>query len=136
MLRSMSTKLALLGALFIVVSLVLQPALASTLLAQGVPPAAETTATEPATATPTDEPPTATATAEPPTNTPTDAPTDVPPATATNTPEGTSVPEPPTSTPRPPSSPPPAIPEPVTIVLFGSGLAALSAAVAARRRKE
>jgi hypothetical protein len=27
------------------------------------------------------------------------------------------------------------IPEPVTVVLFGTGLAALSAAVAARRRK-
>ena len=49
--------------------------------------------------------------------------------------------EPPTNTPVPPTAVPPEpsdpmpIPEPVTVVLFGTGLAALSAAVATRRNR-
>lgn len=134
---STSTKLVILGALFILVSLVLQPSLYNGAQAQDVP-AVETTATEPSTATST-----ATAT-ETPTETPTATPTTT--ETATFTPTSTFTQTPPTATPttgeatltptRTPSPAPPAIPEPVTVVLFGTGLAALSAAVAARRRKE
>jgi hypothetical protein len=39
---------------------------------------------------------------------------------------------PPTATPVPPAE----IPEPITVILFGTGLAALSAASALRRKKE
>lgn len=90
-------------------------------------PAAETTVTEQPTATPTNTP------------LPTSTPTNTPVITPTNTPLG------PTDTPTriatlPPDTPVPSgpvpIPEPVTVVLFGTGLAALSAAVASRRKKE
>ena len=77
-----------------------------------------------------------------PTNTtvPTATNTPVPGATATNTPlpgatatpTNTPVGQPPTPV---PSRPVP-IPEPVTVVLFGTALAALSAAVASRRKKD
>lgn len=91
-------------------------------------PAAETTVTEQATATLTSTP----------TNTP--IPTDTP--TPTNTPPGpTNTPTriatlPPDTPTTVPSSGPVPIPEPVTVVLFGTGLAALSAAVASRRKNE
>jgi hypothetical protein len=39
-------------------------------------------------------------------------------------------------TPAPTSVPPAEIPEPITVILFGTGLAALSAASALRRKKE
>ena len=101
--------------------------------AQEVIAAAETTVTEQATATPTTIPPTATVT-----NTP------IPGATATNTPEDptntptqiVTLPPDETATPTPPVSGPVPIPEPVTVILFGTGLAALSAAVASRRNKK
>ncbi|MCB0123200.1 MAG: PEP-CTERM sorting domain-containing protein [Caldilineaceae bacterium] len=95
----------------------------------------ETAATEPATPTPTDTgvPPTDTPTPTA-TNTSVATPTDttVPPVTDTATPVPTVTL---TSTPivSPPSGPVP-VPEPITVVLFGTGLAALSAAVAARRK--
>lgn len=58
------------------------------------------------------------------------------PAVDTPSPEPpTNTPVPPTNTPVPAPRPAP-IPEPVTVVLFGTGLAALSAAVAARRKRE
>ncbi|MFN2200565.1 MAG: PEP-CTERM sorting domain-containing protein [Caldilineaceae bacterium] len=66
----------------------------------------------------------------PPTNTP------VPP-TEEPTKEPT-IPPPPTVTPTAPPTPlPPAeIPEPITVILFGTGLAALSAAAARRKKTE
>ena len=85
-------------------------------------PAAETEEPQPPTATST-----ATATATP-TTTPTATPTTEGAPTATATPTTT----PPT---QPPAAPV-AIPEPITVVLFGTGLAALSAAAAARRKKD
>ncbi|MEZ4865467.1 MAG: PEP-CTERM sorting domain-containing protein [Caldilineaceae bacterium] len=94
--------------------------------------AVETTVTEPATDTPTATP-TDTPVA---TDTPTATPTDTPVATATSTQVIVTLP-PDTVTPVPPTAVPPApvpIPEPVTVVLFGTGLAALSAAVASRRK--
>lgn len=126
---STSTKLIILAALFFLAGLVVQPSLYHSAQAQDVP-AVETTVTEPATATSTETP------TETPTDTPTATPTD--PGTVTSTPTPTDTPlAQETMTPtRTPSPPPPAIPEPVTVVLFGTGLAALSAAVAARRRKE
>lgn len=77
-----------------------------------------------------DNTPTPTAT---PTNTPTVTPTGTPTNTPTNTPTVTI-----TVTPHPtrvPPPPPQSIPEPVTTILFGTGLAALSGVIAARRRK-
>lgn len=88
-------------------------------------PAAETTVTEAPTATPTSTP---TNTPVPPTNTPTNTPPG-----PTNTPTRIATLPPDTPTPVPPNPPVP-IPEPVTVVLFGTGLAALSAAVASRRK--
>lgn len=69
------------------------------------------------------------------------------PATATPAPVDTATPVPPTAvpatpvpTPVPPTpvpvSEPVQIPEPITVVLFGTGLAALSASVAKRRKGE
>jgi hypothetical protein len=91
-------------------------------------PAADTPTTQPPTETPT-------ATTVPPTATDVPDPGDPPTATPTftNTAEPPETDEP-TSTPVPPAAPV-AIPEPITVVLFGTGLAALSAA-AARRKKE
>ncbi|MCX6043806.1 MAG: PEP-CTERM sorting domain-containing protein [Chloroflexi bacterium] len=80
--------------------------------------------------TPTEQPPTPTNTPVPPTNTPV-PPTNTP---VPGAPTPTVAPPAATSTPVPPR--PVAIPEPVTVVLFGSGLAALSAAIASRRKKE
>jgi hypothetical protein len=92
-------------------------ALPPAVFAQDVP-SADTPTPEPATFTPTPTPPTVTPTPQEPTATPTGQ---VATATAVITP-----------TPPPRVVP---IPEPVTIVLFGTGLAALSAAVATRRGK-
>ena len=102
-----------LGILVTFLLLMLTPfmVLAPAALAQDVP-AADTPTTEPPTFTPT-------ATTVPPTSTPTPV---GPTATAVS----------PTATPKPATVP---IPEPVTVVLFGTGLAALSAAVATRRGK-
>lgn len=89
-------------------------------------PFAETTVPPPDTPTPT-----ATSTATP---TPTSTATAV--DTPTATPTGT---VPPTGTPTevPPEPPAPVqIPEPITVVLFGTGLAALSAAAASRRKND
>lgn len=69
-----------------------------------------------------------------------DTPTAEPPTPT----ESIKTPTPEPSTPIPTSTTPPTqapsepvpIPEPVTVVLFGTGLAALSAAAAARRKKE
>ncbi|MCB0090486.1 MAG: PEP-CTERM sorting domain-containing protein [Caldilineaceae bacterium] len=62
-----------------------------------------------------------TATAEPPTVTP----TPIPPTSTSVVPTNT------------PTTPPPVqIPEPITVVLFGTGLAALSAAAAVRRKNQ
>jgi len=85
--------------------------------------------------TPTAEQPTPTVPGATPT-VPAATPT-VPGATVTATPDASNpTPVNPTSTPisQPPQPVP--IPEPITVVLFGTGLAALSAAVAARRKKE
>lgn len=102
----------------VVIALSLLPAFGVVVFAQDLP-AAETPTVEPPTETPT------------PTNTPTA--TNTPTVTPSVTPSAT-----PTSTQIPPEPTPPApvsIPEPVTTILFGTGLAALSAAVAARRKK-
>lgn len=49
----------------------------------------------------------------------------------------TPTPEPPTPvTPTPTPSDPTQIPEPITVILFGSGLAALSASVARKRKNK
>jgi hypothetical protein len=129
-------RLNMLAAVVFVLGILLQPLLGARAQAQDAP-AVETTVTEPATFTPT-------ATNTVPTDTPTPTPTTTLP-TDTPTPTSTGVESPgpgetPTSTPTLPTSPPSGsrpvpIPEPVTVVLFGTGLAALSAAVAARRRK-
>jgi len=84
---------------------------------------------------------------EQPTATPSATPTDTPVPTVTDTPTPTDTPVGPTNTPTqvvtlPPDTPTPVppgpvpIPEPITVVLFGTGLAALSAAVASRRKRE
>ena len=71
---------------------------------------------------PTQPPPTQ----PPPTDTPTDTPTEQP----------TRAPETATVTPQPTPLPPAEIPEPITVILFGTGLAALSAAAARRKKAE
>jgi hypothetical protein len=118
----------------LLLTLMLAPGWSAVQVASAQVPAAETTVTEQATATFTSIPPTATVT-----NTP------IPGATATNTPEGptntptqiATLPPDETATPSPtPVSGPVPIPEPVTVILFGTGLAALSAAVASRRKKD
>lgn len=102
--------------------------------AQDAPVDITETPTEPASPTPTNT--------QLPTNTPTITPTNTPVTPATNTPIPTDTPTaiitlpPDTSTATPPPSGPVPIPEPVTVVLFGTGLAALSAAVASRRKNE
>lgn len=98
-----------------------------TVSAQDQVPAVETTVTEVPTATPTN-------TALP-TNTPTPTSTPVGP-TSTPTQIVTLPPDAPTPTTTPVPSGPVPIPEPVTVVLFGTGLAALSAALASRRKTD
>jgi hypothetical protein len=97
-----------------------------TVSAQDQVPAVETTVTEQPTPTNTSAPP-ATPTA---TNTPV-GPTATPTLVVTLPPDVTTTPVPT----APPSGPVP-IPEPVTVVLFGTGLAALSAALASRRKND
>ncbi len=116
-----TTKLVVLGTLLLVLGILFQPLLSTSMvLAQdNNAPAADTPTSEPPTPLPTNTAvPPATATSVAPTNTPSVAPTNTP----------TTVP------PKPASGPVP-IPEPVTVVLFGTGLAAISAAAAARRKK-
>lgn len=104
--------------------------------AQGAPADITETPTEPASPTPTS---TSVDTTTP---TTTATPTGTPPNTPTNTPIPSDTPTaiitlpPDTLTPTPPPSGPVPIPEPVTVILFGTGLAALSAAVASRRKHE
>ncbi len=139
--RTASARPALLATIVFVLTVASMTVLdaSSTALAQDTPVDVTGTATEPASPTPTETAgPTATPT---PTNTNV-SPTDTPVPTDTPTEIVTQPPVEPTdtATPVPTSTPPPAgpvpIPEPVTVVLFGSGLAALSAAVAARRKKQ
>ena len=114
--RAKASKFAYFAALLLGIGLVFAPGLTSqnTVFAQDV---AET---------PTAEQPTPTVPGATPT---------VPGATATATPNASNpTPVNPTPTSQPPQPVP--IPEPITVVLFGTGLAALSAAVAARRKKE
>ena len=61
----------------------------------------------------------------------TSTPVPVPPTATPVAPTATSGPVGPTPTPRPVP-----IPEPVTVILFGTGLAALSATLATRRKKD
>lgn len=85
------------------------------------------------------ESPTALPTQPPPTETFTPEPTETftPEPTETFTPGPTDTLQPPqTVTPPPPPAPPAEIPEPITVILFGTGLAALSAAAASRRNKK
>ncbi|WP_141608371.1 PEP-CTERM sorting domain-containing protein [Litorilinea aerophila] len=98
-------------------------------LAQGGP-AAETPTEQPPPPTVTTPAPGETETPVPATETPV-PPTEEPPA-ETATPTATS--SGPGSSPGP--SQPVTIPEPITVVLFGTGLAALSAAAASRRKKD
>lgn len=129
--RAKASKFAYFAALLLGISLVFAPGLSSqsTVFAQDV---AETpTAEQPTPTVPGATPTVPAATPTVPGATPT-----VPGPTAT---PDASNPTPinPTSTPNSSNPPQPVpIPEPVTVVLFGTGLAALSAAVAARRKKK
>lgn len=118
--RSSFSRVGILVALSLIM-LVAFAAVPAVVLAQD-PPSADTPTAEPPTFTPTatTQPPTAT-------NTPVGGPTPtgtISPLTATAAVTVTPVPGGPVT-----------IPEPVTVVLFGTGLAALSAAVATRRGK-
>lgn len=121
--RSSLTRVGLFVALALIMLLSFA-AVPAVILAQDAP-SGETPTVEPSTFTPT-------ATTQPTaTNTPVSGPTSTPTgavasATATTTPIATVTPVP---------GGPVTIPEPVTVVLFGTGLAALSAAVATRRGK-
>lgn len=130
--KALITRLAILSmTIALVVAFLLLSSLGAVRIAsaQDQVPAAETTVTEVPTATSTNTPgptvtPTPTNTPGAPTNTPTQIVT-LPPDTPTPNPTATPI----------PSGPVP-IPEPVTVVLFGTGLAALSAALASRRKTE
>jgi len=128
--RAKASKFAYFAALLLGIGLVFAPGLTSqnTVFAQDV---AETpTAEHPTPTVPAATPTVPAATPTVPGATPT-----VPGATATATPNASNpTPVNPTPTSQPPQPVP--IPEPITVVLFGTGLAALSAAVAARRKKE
>jgi len=120
--RSYSARLGIFLSLLLmllVVSALFSPLAVSVAFAQDVP-SADTPTPEPPTFTPT-------FTTVPETPTPSLTPT---PVVATATAITTPTPGP-TATPRVVP-----IPEPVTVVLFGTGLAALSAAVASRRSKD
>lgn len=127
--NSSTTRLGIVLAIIVLcLALMLVPGWGTARSVSAQVPAAETTVTEQATATQTSTP----------TNTPipteTPTPTNTPPG-PTNTPTRIATLPPDTPTAIPPSGPVP-IPEPVTVVLFGTGLAALSAAVASRRKNE
>jgi len=112
------TYLYIVASVFLLLSFVMMSGVLAVPSAEAAPLAAESP-----TAPPTSPPPTATFTPVPPTATFTPGPTDTlqPPQTVT-----------PPPTPVPPAE----IPEPITVVLFGTGLAALSAAAASRRNKK
>ncbi|MFN8469775.1 MAG: PEP-CTERM sorting domain-containing protein [Caldilineaceae bacterium] len=119
--RSSFSRVGILVALSLIM-LVAFAAIPATVMAQD-PPSADTPTAEPPTFTPT-------ATTQPTaTNTPNAGPT----PTGTNSPITATATGVATVTPVPGG--PVTIPEPVTVVLFGTGLAALSAAVATRRGK-
>jgi cytoskeletal protein RodZ len=127
--HSRSLYLALIGAVVFIFGLSImfnaQPAWAQQI------PAAETTVAPP-TDVPTETPtatPTTTATPTATSTTPAEVPSATPTATATALGPGA------TATVAPPA-PPVTIPEPITVVLFGTGLAALSAAAASRRKNQ
>ncbi len=125
-------KLNLMGTLLVIVVLaftsILMPTFAMNVAAQDGAPAVDTETPEPNTPEPT-----ATFTSVP-TNTAAPGDTATPPPTETAAPEATATL---TATPNTaPPAPPQEIPEPITVVLFGTGLAALSAAVARRKRQE
>jgi hypothetical protein len=106
-----------------------------TLTLMTLPNPSDVFAQVPAADTPTGQP------TEPPTEVPTDVPTEVPTTVPTDVPTvvptETTISPPETVQPVTPQPPAPvAIPEPITVVLFGTGLAALSAAAAARRKNE
>lgn len=112
--------------LFLLVITVAPVFLDSAPLHAQVIPAAETPVT-----------PTGVPTLPEPTDTPTATPTGTATATPTNTPEPTETLSPPqTVTPSPTPVPPSQIPEPITVILFGTGLAALSAYAARRKKQE
>ena len=114
----------LFAAVLLALTTLFMPTLAADVAAQDTAPVVDTETPEPPTPTPTNTvEPTAPATA---TN------TVAPDATATLTPEPGPEPSPTTEAPAPPQ----VIPEPITVVLFGTGLAALSAAVARRKQQE
>lgn len=126
---SSTTYLLLVSTIVLFLALIFTSGWSSTAVVAAQVPAVETTVTEQPTATPTA------------------TPTDTPIPTVTNTPVPTDTPVGPTNTPTqvvtlPPDTPTPVpsgpvpIPEPMTVVLFGTGLAALSAAVASRRKRE
>ena len=118
--------LILASALLVIMLTMIAPTFQAGVFAQDTPaaPGAETETPQP-TAPPVDTP----------TNTPvptaTNTPVTPPTATTVTTPTDTPV-VPPTATTQPPA--PVTIPEPITVVLFGTGLAALSAAAASRRK--
>ncbi len=114
----------LFAAVLLALATVFMPTLAADVAAQDTAPVVDTETPEPPTPTPTNTvEPTAAATA---TN------TVAPDATATATAEPEPEPSPTAEAPAPPQE----IPEPITVVLFGTGLAALSAAVARRKQQE
>ncbi|MEZ4614465.1 MAG: PEP-CTERM sorting domain-containing protein [Caldilineaceae bacterium] len=133
--QTSTTQFVVLATILLLLAMISMPgwSTAGVVSAQGAPADITETPTEPPSPTPTD-------TAVPPTNTPTPTPTNTPvvptdtPVVPTNTP--TVIVTLPPDTPTPPPSTPVPIPEPVTVVLFGTGLAALSAAVASRRKKD
>jgi hypothetical protein len=111
--------LAFIGVLLLLLASTFLPSVFGPVSVNAQVPAVDTPTEEPTIPAPTDTP---TPTLEPPA-------TDTPTPTATFGGPGIATP---TNTPVPPVS----IPEPITVVLFGTGLAALSAAAASRRKKQ
>ena len=124
---SQSIKIGLLWGtlLLFIVALAVAPWVEPVLAQDAVPAVTDTATAEPTPPSPTDTP-------VPPT--PTTVPTTEPPTATSPAPTPTSPPPAPTPTDVP--GEPVNIPEPITVVLFGTGLAALSAAAAARRKPE
>ena len=100
--------------LFLILGLVLTLAVISPVAVMAQGPAGETPTAEPGKPTATEPPP--------------------PTSTSTSTPAVATATVGPTRTPVP--AEPVQIPEPITVILFGTGLAALSASAAVRRKKE
>ncbi len=128
--RYRQTYLYILASVFLILSFAIMSfGNFGTPVVEAAPLAADTPTTQPTLPTATNTPVPATDTPVPATDTPVPA-TDTPvPATETFQP-------PQTVTPQPTPAPPAEIPEPITVVLFGTGLAALSAAAASRRNKK